>query len=201
MQETRPASKNCADCGKPLSQVEMASGLTKCTPCSAERLRSPQDTLSRMNACVSCGAKMSAGEAFCPACGATDPAATEPSSLWWRVITGIIGVPLAGTGLYIIAEELSTGCGDVEQDGHGICSAFRTFDLLVGAGIALLGVPFFIATFGPFGRFRRVMVGVGVAAIGGIVFAVILFLILPWAAVLALPAAAGLFYLGYRMAR
>ena len=40
MQETGSASKNCADCGKPLSQVVMASGLTRCTPCSAERLRS-----------------------------------------------------------------------------------------------------------------------------------------------------------------
>ena len=81
--------------------------------------------------------------------------------------------------------------------------------------MALVGVPFTIATFVPFGTFRRVMVGVGVAAIGGIVVAVALLLIqdnvrelegsdkrvLTWTAVVALPAAAGFFYLSYRVAR
>ncbi len=29
---------NCVDCGKPLSDTVLAAGLTRCTPCSAQRL-------------------------------------------------------------------------------------------------------------------------------------------------------------------
>ena len=41
MQETGSESKNCLDCGEPLSEQVMAAGLVRCTPCSAELLRSP----------------------------------------------------------------------------------------------------------------------------------------------------------------
>ncbi len=42
MQDTGSESKNCLDCGEPLSEQVMAAGLARCTPCSAEFLRSAQ---------------------------------------------------------------------------------------------------------------------------------------------------------------
>ena len=42
MQDTGSDSKSCLDCGEPLSEQVMAAGLVRCTPCSAELLRSAQ---------------------------------------------------------------------------------------------------------------------------------------------------------------
>ena len=80
MQETEPASKNCADCGKPLSQVVMASGLTRCTPCSAERLEQnrgekeerrhpPRAAKEGSMFCTQCGAVVPNEHSFCTKCG------------------------------------------------------------------------------------------------------------------------------------
>ena len=147
------------------------------------------------------------------------PAAAKPHSAWQRVITGIMGVPLAGIGLSLIAlgaYQLAAECGDdggfaaaagalnarpAASDDVDWCSIIAIALIALGVGTVLVGVPFAIATIVPFGTFRRVMVGVGAAAFGGIVSAIILFLIGGGAAVLALPAAAGFFYLGYRIAR
>ena len=151
------------------------------------------------------------------------PAAAKPPSDWRRVITGIMGAPLVGLGLLLVAAGATylprALSGDDEcrfLAAEDSCSSFALFFGVLGVGIALFGVPFAIATLVPFGTFRRVMVGVGVAAIGGLVFAVALSLILslpdangsspdvivlPWAAVVALPAAVGFYYLGYRIAR
>ncbi len=73
--------------------------------------------------------------------------------------------------------------------------------ILYGLGFALIGGPFALATVVPFGRFRRVLVSVGVAAFGGIVSAIVLGILVGPLVVLALPVAAGLFYLAYRVAR
>ena len=42
MQDTGSDSKHCLDCGEPLSEQVMAARLVRCTPCSAEHLRSAQ---------------------------------------------------------------------------------------------------------------------------------------------------------------
>ena len=39
MQQSGSEPENCADCGKPLSDMVLAAGLTRCTPCSAQRLQ------------------------------------------------------------------------------------------------------------------------------------------------------------------
>ena len=124
---------------------------------------------------------------------------TKQPNVGWRVIITIIGVLLAGFGPILIAYGAyleTTVCGE-EPVG---CSVIAFLLLSLGVVMTLVGVPFLIAAFVS-GTFRQIMVGLGVAAIGGIVVAVILFLISPWAAVLALPAAAGFFRWGYRRAR
>ena len=85
---------NCVDCGKPLSDMVMAAGLTRCTPCSAQRLRAgtAQPTEERQQAwaggkmsyCPSCGREVGDRDEFCVGCGhrLTDPGVSR--SIWSR---------------------------------------------------------------------------------------------------------------------
>ena len=162
-----------------------------------------------MNACASCGATMPARGAFCPGCGSAIPAAAKPPGTWRRIITGIIGVSLVGFGLFVMAigALLAAGC----SDNGGFTAPAAADDLpcevipaalaSLGVGFALVGVPFAIATFVPFGTFRRVLVGVGVAALGGTISANIIFLIAAGRQYLRFPLPPVFFYLGYWIAR
>ena len=86
----------------------------------------------------------------------------EPSKQprdWWRVITGIISIPLVGAGLWVIA--VGASYFFAAQSGVEECPFFDPTSCsgLVDIGgfgvvIAVLGVPFFIATFVPVGTFR-----------------------------------------------
>jgi hypothetical protein len=136
-------------------------------------------------------------EAFCGQYGAAVQGAAKPPSPWRRVITGIVGLPLAGFGLLLVASAASA-----DDDLAGL--AFFIF----GVVFLVLGTPFVLATVVPFGTGRRVLVGLGAAVVW---MAVAYFL--PWArgpwldrhwenlpGVIVL-GAAGVFYLACRVAR
>ena len=85
---------------------------------------------------------------------------TKQPSDWWRVITGIISIPLVGAGLWVSAEGAAyffaaqsgvETCPFFDPDS---CSGLSRSVGGLGVVIALLGVPFFIATFVPVGTFR-----------------------------------------------
>ena len=59
---------NCVDCGKPLSDTVLAAGLTRCTPCSAQRLRAGTAQSTEEKSTMATEGKQ------CPRCG--KPAAT-----------------------------------------------------------------------------------------------------------------------------
>jgi len=140
---------------------------------------------------------MSEEEAFCSHCGAAvAPPAKQPDNLQ-QLITALIGFPVLASGLLLTAlggwysQTIEpTEFGLYEYAGPLICIA-------LGAGMALLGSLFVLATFLPSSTARRVLVGVGAAVMGFVFFA----LVPGTGGALSLPAAAGVFYLAYRIAR
>jgi hypothetical protein len=159
-----------------------------------------------MNVCAVCGAAMSEEEAFCSQCGVAVAPPAKTADAWRRVITGIIGFPLVTSGTLLIAFgafSLAKGCGDGGDGwGKGICEAVSFIYLAFGVGIALLGAPFALAAVLPFGTARRVLVGLGAAASGAAFFGIGLADEgIAVAIVVAVLAAAGLFFLAYQIAR
>ena len=118
-------------------------------------------------------------------------ASSQPGR-WRRAITAAIALPLLGLGLVLLL--LAAALSDVISLGLGV-------------GLLVIGVPFAFATVVPFGRLRRILIGVGAALFG-------LALVLGWVALvsnsldleptgwlIAFVAAACLFYVGHSVAR
>lgn len=143
-----------------------------------------------MNACASCRATILEAAAFCPQCGTPVPSPGKAPSAWRRVITGAIALPFLGGGALLLV--FAAGAEDE-------LAAF--FGFLYGGIAVVIGVPFIIAAVVPFGRPRRVAVGVGAALLGLVVLGGSLFPLGPAGLLIALVGAIGLFYLGYRVAR
>ena len=83
---------NCVDCGKPLSDTILAAGLTRCTPCSAQRLQAATPQAAgralegpKMAYCPSCGREVDDDRSeFCAGCGHRLTDAGASRSIWSR---------------------------------------------------------------------------------------------------------------------
>jgi hypothetical protein len=140
---------------------------------------------------------MSEEEAFCAHCGVAAPTPAKQPSAWRRVVTGIIGFPLVVSGAFLVLLGLLF-FAECRAEDASLGEAIGILIAVLGAGMALVGTPFALAAIVPFGTARRVLVGVGAAALGDILFA----RALPdEARALAVLVAAGLFYVAYRIAR
>lgn len=122
---------NCVDCGKPLSDTILAAGLTRCTPCSAQRLRAgtAQPTEERQQAwaggkmsyCPSCGREVGDRDGYCVGCGQrlTDPGVSRSiwSRLWrsWWVKAPLIAVALL-FAISLVSVLLSRSDSDSDAD-------------------------------------------------------------------------------------
>jgi hypothetical protein len=158
-----------------------------------------------MNACAACGEAMSEEEAFCPHCGVAVAPPAKPPAARRRVITGIIGFPLLTSGMLLIAFgafSLTKGCSGGDDWGKALCEAVSFIYLALGVGVALLGAPFALAAIVPFGKVRRILVGLGAAANGAAFLGIGLADEGIAAAIaVAVLAAAGPFFLAYQIAR
>ena len=149
---------NCVDCGKPLSHTILAAGLTRCTPCSAQRLRAgtAQSTEEmqqawaggKMSYCPSCGREVGDRDEFCVGCGHRLTDAGASRSFWhqfwgsWWVRAPLIVVALI-FAIGIVSALLSGSDSDSEADyslafleatdavnqaGFGVADAFVAYD-------------------------------------------------------------------------
>ncbi len=123
----------------------------------------------------------------------TNAQATMPPSAWRRVITAGIALTFLGLGAFLVAYA-ATVWSDRHDAGWGY---------FFGGMSMFLGLPFAIATVLPFGRLRRILIGVGAALLGLVVVPSVA--LAPGLGAIGGPlillAAAALFYIGYRIAR